>query len=141
MSTWSGWALMNDSAAFFAAARRLGVTSVAVMLPETSMARMTVPEARDTGTDAAGPATAIARTATPAIVNHTPASRARPRPRPGPCPGLAAAIPAAARAAARRRAVATAAHARPAATSRPTARRTGLATLMRACAGCLRQPR
>ena len=79
MSTLSGWALMNDSAACFAAARRLGATSVAAMLPETSMARMTVPEARDTGTDAAGPATAIASTATPAMVNQTPPSRARPR--------------------------------------------------------------
>ena len=96
------------------------------------MARMTVPEAWDTGTDAAGPATAIASTATPAMVNHTPPSRAR---RPGPCPGLAVATPAEARAAARRRATATAAHARPAATSRPTARRAGLARLMRACAG------
>ena len=65
MSTLSGWALMNDSAACFAASRRLGATSVAAMLPETSMARMTVPEAWDTGTDAAGPATAIASTATP----------------------------------------------------------------------------
>src|SRR5690242_12681523 len=98
---------MNDSAACFAAARRLGVTSVAAMLPEPSMARMTVPEARETGTDAAGPATAIASTATPAIVNHTPPSRARSRP--GPGPGLAAVTPAAARAAARRRATATAA--------------------------------
>ena len=69
------------------------------------MARMTVPEARDTGTDAAGPATAIASTATPAMVNHTPPSRARARPRPGP----PAATPPAARAAARRRAAATAA--------------------------------
>ena len=87
MSTLSGWALMNDSAACFAAARRLGATSVAAMLPETSMARMTVPEAWDTGTDAAGPATAIASTATPAMVNHTPPSRARRAagalPRPG----------------------------------------------------------
>src|SRR5215467_8086789 len=116
MSTLSGWALMNDSAAFFAAARRLGATSVAAMLPETSMARMTVPEAWDTGTDAAGPATAIASTATPAMVNQMPATR--PRPRPGPCPGRAVlavgATPAEARAAARRRAAATAAHARPA---------------------------
>src|SRR5882724_11088783 len=110
---------MNDSAAFFAAARRLGATSLAVMLPETSMARMTVPEARDTGADATGPATAIASTATPAMVNHTPPSRARPR------PGLPAVSPAAARAAARRRATTTATQDRTAATSRPTARRTG----------------
>src|SRR3954452_24995583 len=95
MSTLSGWAVMNDSAAFFAAARRLGTTSVAVMLPETSMAKMTVPEARDTGTDATGPATAIVSTATPAMVNHTPPSRARPR------PGPPAVSPAAARDAAR----------------------------------------
>src|SRR5262245_65110319 len=101
MSTLPGWAVMNDSAARFAAARRLGVTSVAAMLPETSMARMTVPEARDTGTDAAGPATAIASTATPAIVSHTPPSRPRPRP--------LVATPAEARALARRRAAATAA--------------------------------
>ena len=80
----SGWALMNVSAACFAAARRLGATSVAAMLPETSMARMTVPEAWDTGTDAAGPAMAIASTATPAMVNHTPPGRARPRPGPPP---------------------------------------------------------
>ena len=134
MSTLSGWAPMNDSAARFAAARRLGATSVAAMLPETSMARMTVPEARDTGTDAAGPATAIASTATPAMVNHTPPRRARSRPRPEPCPRLAAAIPAEARARARRRAVAAAAHARAAATSSPTARRTGSERLTRACA-------
>src|SRR5262249_57082192 len=75
MSTLPGWALMNDSAARFAAARRLGATSVAAMLPETSMARMTVPAARDTGTDADGPATAIASTATPTMVNHTPPRR------------------------------------------------------------------
>src|ERR1700756_3299177 len=105
MSTLPGWAPMNDRAAFFAAARRLGATSVAAMLPETSMARMTVPEAWDTGTDAAGPATAIASTAMPAMVSHTPASRARPRPRPGP----PVTTPAAARAAARRRAAAAAA--------------------------------
>ncbi len=42
------------------------------------MARMTVPEACDTGTDAAGPATASASTATPATVNHTPPARAAP---------------------------------------------------------------
>src|SRR5512142_2384755 len=98
MSTLAGWASMNDSAARFAVARRLGATSVAAMLPETSTARMTVPEARETGTVADGPATAIASTARPAMVNQMPADRARPR------PGPAVARPAAARAAARRRA-------------------------------------
>src|ERR1700689_5780982 len=104
MSTLSGWASMNASAAFFAAARRLGATSVAAMLPETSMARMTVPEAWDTGTDAAGPATATASTATPPMVNHTPADWMRPRPE------LPVATPAAARAAARRLAGGTGGH-------------------------------
>src|ERR1700760_2877335 len=110
-----GCPLMHDNAACLAASRRSGGTSVAAMLPETSIARMTVPEACDTGTDAAGPATAIASTATPAIVHHTPAVRPRP----------AAAPPAAARAADRRRPATTAAHARAAATNRPTASSTG----------------
>src|SRR5579872_950904 len=101
MSTLGGCALMNDTAACLAASRRSGGTSVADMLPETSMARMTVPEACDTGTDADGPATATASTATPAMVNHTPAGRVCLRP--------AAATPAVARAAARRRAVVIAA--------------------------------
>ena len=39
------------------------------------MARMTVPAVRGTGTDAAGPATAIASTATPAMVNHSARGR------------------------------------------------------------------
>src|SRR6185437_12114947 len=112
-------------AACLAAARRLGATSVAAMLPETSMARMTVPEAWDTGTDAAGPPTAIASTATPAMLNHRPPRRPRPRPEP------LAATPAADRAAARRRATTTAAHARITATTRPRARSPGSARLMR----------
>jgi hypothetical protein len=115
MSTLSGWALMNDSAVFFAAARRLGATSVAVMLPETSMARMTVPAARGTGMDAAGPAAATASTAMPAMVNHTPACRARP----------VAVTPAAARLAARRCERTAAAQPRAAATISPTMSRTG----------------
>ena len=97
MSTRPGWALMNDGAACFAAPRRLGATSVRPCCP-TSMARITVPEAWDTGTDAAGPATATASTATPAMVNHTPPGgcggrgRSHPprsRPRRGPPPGAA----------------------------------------------------
>ena len=53
MSTLLGWALMNAVAAFFAASSRFGATSVADMLFETSIAMMTVPAARVTGTDAA----------------------------------------------------------------------------------------
>src|SRR5487761_1375186 len=113
MFTLGGCALTNACAAFFAALSLLGGTSVAAMLPETSMAMMTVPLAWDTGTVAAGPAVATASTAMPAIVNQTPASRARLPP--------AVATPAEASALARRLATAPAAHARAAATTRPTA--------------------
>ena len=61
MSTLGGCALMNAWAAFFAALSRLGATSVAAMLPDTSMAMMTVPLAWDTGTVAAGPAVAASK--------------------------------------------------------------------------------
>ncbi len=40
--TWRGSSARNDLAAFCAATRRLGCTSVARMLPDTSMARMMV---------------------------------------------------------------------------------------------------
>ena len=113
---------------------RLGATSVAAMLPETSMARMTVPLACDTGTDTDGPATATASTAMPAMVQPEPG-------RPGRACGAGGATPAAASAAARRRATTTAAHARATATSRPTASSTGSAKVMRACAWCSRRPR
>jgi len=46
MSTVSGWASMKASAACWATARRLGVTSVAAMLLETSTATMAVPALR-----------------------------------------------------------------------------------------------
>ena len=46
MSTLSGCASMRVVATFLAASRRLGLTSVAVMLWETSMAMMTVPAER-----------------------------------------------------------------------------------------------
>ena len=51
MSTLLGWASTNSIAAFFAAASRLGATSVADMLFDTSIAMTTVPAARDTGTE------------------------------------------------------------------------------------------
>src|SRR5690348_3452732 len=108
MSTLAGWALMNAMAAFFAALSRLGCTSVADMLPETSIAMITVPLACDTGTVADGPAAAMASTAMPAIVNHPPALRARLPP--------ADATPAAASALVRRLVAVTAAHTRAAAT-------------------------
>ena len=127
MSTLPGCASMKASAARFAAASRLGATSVAAMLPETSTARTTVPLAWDTGTDTVGPATASARTAMPAMVHQAPASLACPEP---------AATPAAASAAVRRRAMVTAAPARNAATSRPRTSSAGSAMFMRACAGC-----
>src|SRR5690348_6056216 len=113
MSTLAGWALTNCRAAFFAALSRLGCTSVADMLPETSIAMITVPLACDTGTVADGPAAAMASTAMPAMVNQTPAIRARLPP--------ADAIPAAASARLRRRVAVITAHARAAATTRPTA--------------------
>ena len=125
ISMLSGCAVMNDRAARCAAASRSGATSLAPMLLDTSMATMTVPDARGTGSDAAGPATAIASTTMPAIVSHTPACRARPGP----------ATPAAASAAARRRETATARKPRAAATSRPTASSAGEASVMRACDG------
>src|ERR1700722_12648041 len=107
MSTLGGCALMNAWATFFAAPSRLGATSVAAMLPDTSMAMMTVPLAWDTGTVTAVPAVAKASTAMPAIVNQAPASGARlPR---------AAATPAEASALARPLVAAPAAHARAAA--------------------------
>ena len=133
MSTLGGCALMNAWATFFAALSRLGATSVAAMLPDTSMAMMTVPLAWDTGTVAAGPAVATASTAMPAIVNQTPASRAR-------LPS-AVATPAEASVLARRLVAATAAHARAAATARPTASRIGLAKVTSACAWCSPRPR
>src|SRR5690348_18163593 len=49
----SGCAAINDRAARCAAASRSGATSLAPMLLDTSMARMTVPDARGTGSDAA----------------------------------------------------------------------------------------
>src|SRR5215831_15148221 len=78
MSMLPGCAAINDRAARCAAASRSGATSLAPMLLDTSMATMIVPDSRGTGSDAAGPATAIASTAMPAIVSHTPAGPARP---------------------------------------------------------------
>ena len=71
------------------------------MLLDTSMATMTVPAHRPTGSEASGPATAIASTATPATAEPEPerpaaaAPGARPRPRPGRRPRGGAAAPAA----------------------------------------------
>ena len=126
MFTLGGCALTNACAAFFAALSRLGATSVAAMLPDTSMPMMTVPLAWDTGTVTEGPAVATASTAMPAIVNQTPASRPR-------LPS-ADATPAEASALARRLVAATAAPARAAATARPTTSRMGLAKVTGACA-------
>ena len=114
ISTLGGCALMNDSAACWAAASLFGGTSVAVMLPDTSIARMTVPLACDTGTVTAGPAAATASTSKPARVSQTPPGSRRRWP---------AATPAAASAAERRRATRTAAQVSPATTTRPTASR------------------
>ena len=110
MSTLSGWASMNDSAACCAAASRLGVTSSALMLLDTSIARMTVPALRPTGSAAAGPATATASSTTPPRESHSPSWLLR-RP--------ATETPAAARAADRRRPASTAPTISAAATSRP----------------------
>jgi hypothetical protein len=92
MSTLPGCPWMNDCAARRAAASRLGATSVAAMLPDASIARMTVPADRGTGTEAAGPATPTASTAIPATLSHAPVWRA----------GRAAVTPAAASAPVRR---------------------------------------
>jgi hypothetical protein len=104
MSTLSGWASMNDCAACCAAASRLGVRSSALMLLDTSIAKMTVPALRPTGSAAAGPATATASSTTPPAESHS-----RP----------ATETPAAARAADRRRPPSTAPTISAAATSRP----------------------
>ena len=114
---------MNACAAVFAALSRLGGTSVADMLPETSMARMTVPLACDTGTVTDGPAPATPSAAMPATVSQVPTVTPRP-PRPAR-PAPLAATPAEASAAARRRATVTAPQARATATSRPTASSAG----------------
>ena len=53
-----GWSAMNALAAFCAATSRLGSTSVARMLPETSMARITVSCCEGSVTTAVGRATA-----------------------------------------------------------------------------------
>ena len=110
-STVSGWAWMNAMAAAWAAANRDGVTSVAVMLVETSMVTMTVPASRPTGSDAVGPAAASASTTSPASVHAIPIERRRP-------PGTA--IPAAARADERRRPSSTTPVTSAAITSRPS---------------------
>src|SRR3954452_74014 len=68
---------MKAVAAFLAAARRVGATSVAPMLLDTSTARITVPAARVTGTEAAGPARAIDRTASAARLSHRPSGSPR----------------------------------------------------------------
>ena len=99
MSTVSGWASMKADAACCAAANRLGATSFAVMLLDTSIAKMTVPALRPTGSEAVGPATATASSTTPPRDSHSPS---------GFWPGLATATPAFARAADRRRAASTA---------------------------------
>ena len=78
MSTVSGWASMNARAVCWAAASRLGATSSALMLLDTSIARMTVPALRPTGSAAAGPATATASTTTPASESHSPSCAAAP---------------------------------------------------------------
>ena len=114
---------MNVCAAVFAALSRVGETSVADMLPETSTARMTVPLACDTGTVTDGPAPAIPSAAMPATISQMPRFIPRP-PRPARRAPLAA-TPAEASAAARRRATATVAQARAMAVSRPTASSAG----------------
>src|SRR6201996_5595242 len=119
MFTLAGCASINARAAFFAALSRLGGTSVAAMLPETSMARMTVPLACESGTGTAGPETAIASAAVPASGHPTPLSRQRLPP--------ATVTPAEASVAARRLTATNAAHARAAATTRPPAGRVGSA--------------
>lgn len=72
MSTLSGCAATNARAARCAPASRVGATSSAPMLLDTSRARMTVPAVRGTGTMAAGPAVATESTPTPAIVRPMP---------------------------------------------------------------------
>ena len=64
---------MRVVATSLAASRRLGLTSVAVMLWETSMAMMTVPAERGVGTSTVGPAIARASTARPPKDSHRPA--------------------------------------------------------------------
>ena len=121
MSTVSGWASMNADAACCAAASRLGATSSALMLLDTSIARMTVPALRPTGSEAVGPATATASSPTPARENHSPSGRLR-RP--------ATETPAAARAADRRRAASTAPTVSAAASSSPRTSSSGYCRVM-----------
>jgi hypothetical protein len=63
--TVGGWRSMNERAAALAASMRVGVKSVAAMLPDTSNARMTVPSKRGTLTAAWGRASATTPIASP----------------------------------------------------------------------------
>ncbi len=58
MRTSRGWPLINSLAARWAAISRVGLTSLARMLPETSMARITVARCEASVTTAAGRAMA-----------------------------------------------------------------------------------
>src|SRR6478609_3838281 len=122
MSTLSGWALMNATADCCAAANLVGDTSVAAMLLDTSMATMTVPDVRPTGSEASGPAIASASTAIPARVTHGPHARVR---------RAGGAIPAAASASRRRRVNSTTPTTSAATTRTPTTNSSGWVRLMR----------
>ncbi len=68
MRTELGWPSMNASAAVLAASIRVGATSVAAMLPETSNARMTVPSRRGTPMTLCGRASEKTRIVMPRTV-------------------------------------------------------------------------
>ena len=133
VSTLLGWASTNATAAFFAASSRVGATSVAPMLFETSIATITVPAARVTGTDAAGPAKATASAASPSRLSQSPSESRRRR--------ESVATPADTSAARRRREARTAPAASAATMRAPRTSHPGEAMLMPAASGCSRRPR
>ena len=73
MSTLSGLRLDEGGGHLLGGLEAAGVTSVAVMLWETSMAMMTVPAERGVGTSTVRPAMARASTARPPKDSHRPA--------------------------------------------------------------------
>jgi hypothetical protein len=101
MRTDGGDSSAKASAAALAASIRLGATSVAAILPDTSKARRTVPSSRGTPMTLCGRARESTRIATPRTVKAVGIRRVHPTRRPGE--DAAAAMPNCAARAARRR--------------------------------------
>ena len=81
----SRWRSTKVLAASFAASIRFGLTSSASMLPDTSIARMTVPSSPGTFTSAAGRASARTRTVKPRRKSAGGTCRRMPGPGPIAC--------------------------------------------------------